>query len=116
MNLIERVLEYREHNRLSYRLVLAVVLCSVVVTLLAASVQLYFGYRRDIEHLDATLDLPQRRIFSTKPVGVGTGLDLSVSYFIITEHHGGDMTVESRSGMGTVFIITLPMKRMRHEK
>ncbi len=46
--------------------------------------------------------------FTTKPVGIGTGLGLSVSYFIITENHGGQMRVESCLGHGTKFIIHLP--------
>jgi signal transduction histidine kinase len=46
--------------------------------------------------------------FTTKPVGVGTGLGLSVSYFIITENHGGQMSVESSPGHGAKFIIQLP--------
>jgi len=33
--------------------------------------------------------------YTTKPVGVGTGLGMSVSYFIITQNHGGKMLVES---------------------
>lgn len=47
--------------------------------------------------------------FTTKPVGVGTGLGLSVSYFIITENHGGEMSVDSTPGQGTTFTICLPM-------
>ena len=46
--------------------------------------------------------------FTTKPVGVGTGLGLSVSFFIITENHGGEMSVESETGEGTKFIMRLP--------
>ena len=46
--------------------------------------------------------------FTTKSVGVGIGLGLSVSYFIITENHGGEMTVESELGKGTRFCIRLP--------
>jgi len=49
--------------------------------------------------------------FTTKPVGIGTGLGLSVSYFIITENHGGEMSVESSPGFGTKFTIRLPLKR-----
>jgi signal transduction histidine kinase len=48
--------------------------------------------------------------FTTKPAGVGTGLGLSVSYFIITENHDGEMEVESRPGTGAKFIIRLPVK------
>ncbi|THB79900.1 MAG: PAS domain S-box protein [Desulfobacteraceae bacterium] len=46
--------------------------------------------------------------FTTKSVGVGTGLGLSVSFFIITQNHGGEMTVDSVPGQGCRFIIQLP--------
>jgi len=58
-----------------------------------------------------TVDV-QKRIFepffTTKEVGVGTGLGLSVSYFIITENNNGKIWVESYPGTGTKFIIQLP--------
>jgi len=46
--------------------------------------------------------------FTTKPVGIGTGLGLSVAYFIVTEQHRGSMQVESEPGRGTRFIVNLP--------
>ncbi|MCP4694398.1 MAG: PAS domain S-box protein [Desulfobacterales bacterium] len=49
--------------------------------------------------------------FTTKEVGVGTGLGLSVSYFIITENHKGAISVESTPGEGAKFIIHLPVNR-----
>ncbi len=48
--------------------------------------------------------------FTTKADGVGTGLGLSVSHFIITNDHGGAMSVESTLGEGTTFIIRLPWR------
>ncbi len=55
----------------------------------------------------------QKRIFepfyTTKAVGIGTGLGLSVSYFIITTNHKGSISVESEPGEGTKFIIRLPL-------
>jgi PAS domain S-box-containing protein len=45
--------------------------------------------------------------FSTKPVGSGTGLGLSVSYGIV-EEHGGHLVVESRPGR-TVFRLEMPV-------
>ena len=57
----------------------------------------------------------QNRIFepfyTTKPVGIGTGLGLSVSYFIVTETHHGTLTVDSSRGSGAKFTIQLPMAR-----
>lgn len=53
--------------------------------------------------------------FTSKPVGVGTGLGLSVSYFIITENHDGEMAVESHPGKGAKFIIRLPVGGKRNE-
>lgn len=47
--------------------------------------------------------------FTTKEAGTGTGLGLSVSYFIITNNHGGQMEVESMHGTGTTFTIRLPI-------
>jgi len=47
--------------------------------------------------------------FTTKHVGEGTGLGLSVSYFLIVENHGGRIDVESTPGKGSVFIIHLPL-------
>ncbi|MBF9239104.1 histidine kinase [Hymenobacter sp. BT683] len=46
--------------------------------------------------------------FTTKPAGEGTGLGLSLSYDIVTKGHGGTLTVESREGHGTEFLIALP--------
>lgn len=48
--------------------------------------------------------------YTTKPVGEGTGLGLSVSYMIIVKHHNGILDVESTLGRGSKFIIELPLK------
>jgi PAS domain S-box-containing protein len=47
--------------------------------------------------------------FTTKEVGVGTGLGLSVSYAIITNNHHGRLEVRSQPGVGTCFTIKLPL-------
>ncbi|OEU64996.1 MAG: histidine kinase [Desulfovibrio sp. S3730MH75] len=46
--------------------------------------------------------------YSTKGPGAGTGLGLSVSYFIVAHNHGGTIKVDSNLGEGTRFTITLP--------
>lgn len=46
--------------------------------------------------------------FTTKSPGEGTGLGLSVSRTLVTEHNG-ELDVESKVGTGTTFTITLPL-------
>jgi len=54
--------------------------------------------------------------FTTKEVGRGTGLGLSVSYFIITKNHSGNFEVKSEIDKGTTFIIELPVKPKQEKK
>jgi signal transduction histidine kinase len=46
--------------------------------------------------------------FTTKPTGEGTGLGLSISYDIVTQQHGGSITVDSQAGAFTEFTVRLP--------
>lgn len=46
--------------------------------------------------------------FTTKEIGKGTGLGLSVSFGII-QNHGGDISVASEPGKGSVFTVCLPV-------
>ncbi|MCY7294171.1 sensor histidine kinase [Alteromonas sp. a30] len=49
--------------------------------------------------------------FTTKPVGQGTGLGLSVS-FAILESHEATIEVETELNVGTTFIVTFPVKNL----
>lgn len=63
----------------------------------------------------------KRRIFepffTTKPVGIGTGLGMSITFGII-EKHGGNIYVNSEEGKGTEFSILIPkhVKEKKNEK
>jgi signal transduction histidine kinase len=48
--------------------------------------------------------------FTTKPTGQGTGLGLSISYDIVTQQHGGTITVDSRVCEFTEFTVRLPRR------
>ncbi len=48
--------------------------------------------------------------FTTKPTGEGTGLGLSISYDIVTQQHGGTISVDSRPGEFTEFTVQLPRR------
>ncbi|HEY2616390.1 MAG TPA: ATP-binding protein [Acetobacteraceae bacterium] len=46
--------------------------------------------------------------FTTKPTGEGTGLGLSITYDIVTQQHGGNITVDSEVGEYSEFTMWLP--------
>ncbi len=69
-----------------------------------------------IEFTDTGEGIPEENLskifdpfFTTKDVGKGTGLGLATSYGIIQDH-GGTITVKSKVGLGTSFIIELPVQ------
>jgi PAS domain S-box-containing protein len=75
------------------------------------------GDKIQISFSDNGLGISQENIrrlfqpfFTTKPVGEGTGLGLSLSRSIIAEH-GGTITVESELNQGATFMIELPITR-----
>lgn len=51
--------------------------------------------------------------FTTKAVGDGTGQGLSMAHKVVVQEHQGTISVESEVGVGTTFIIRLPLGRER---
>lgn len=54
------------------------------------------------------LDKIFQPFFTTKPIGQGTGLGLSLSYDIV-KAHSGELKVETKDGQGSTYIIQLPI-------
>ena len=50
--------------------------------------------------------------FTTKKIGVGTGQGLAMIYNIIVKNHDGQIDFESEVGVGTTFIIKLPLYKI----
>jgi len=49
--------------------------------------------------------------FTTKPIGKGTGMGLSISHQIIVEKHGGKLECFSNPNQGTEFMIQIPVQQ-----
>jgi PAS domain S-box-containing protein len=54
--------------------------------------------------------------FTTKEVGKGTGQGLAISHNVIVDKHGGTLAFESEQGIGTTFIIRLPLRDPDHDE
>ncbi|MBD2249893.1 PAS domain-containing sensor histidine kinase [Nostoc parmelioides] len=52
--------------------------------------------------------------YTSKPVGKGIGMGLSISYQIITNRHGGSLECTSSLGKGAEFMIAIPIHPMRN--
>lgn len=75
--------------------------------------------RIDIKDNGPGMDETTRRkvfdpFFTTRAPGVGTGLGLYVSYFIVANNHGGKLLVQSEPGKGTCVSVLLPLQRRRN--
>jgi two-component system, NtrC family, sensor kinase len=58
---------------------------------------------------EENLDRLFEPFFSTKPLGKGAGLGLSICFGIVKEHHG-TISVESEEGRGAKFVVQLPVR------
>jgi PAS domain S-box-containing protein len=47
--------------------------------------------------------------FTTRPVGKGTGQGLAIARHVIVNRHNGTLTFQTEMGVGTVFVIRLPV-------
>ena len=48
--------------------------------------------------------------YTTKPIGKGAGLGLSIVYGIVQDHHG-QITCENHPGRGVAFVLSFPIAR-----
>ena len=76
-----------------------------------------FGESVEVRVRDTGVGIPPENrdklfqpFFTTKPTGEGTGLGLSISYEIVTQQHGGTITVDSEVGEFTEFTVRLPRR------
>lgn len=49
--------------------------------------------------------------YTTKPLGVGTGLGLGITRNIVVDRHGGSLDFTSTPGKGTTFFVRIPLRQ-----
>ena len=87
-------------------------------SIIRISTQMLNEHQITIKISDNGLGIPEKikqlifnPFFTTKPIGKGTGMGMSISYQIITKNHGGKFYCVSSSGQGTQFVIEIPLKQ-----
>ncbi len=75
------------------------------------------GDRITVSFLDNGIGMPAATrdrmfdpFFTTKPVGKGTGIGMAISYQIVVEKHHGQIECFSETGLGTEFVVSIPIK------
>lgn len=88
---------------------------------IAISTQLVDGKEVMIEIKDSGLGMTEEvrkkifePMFTTKPIGKGTGLGLPISQHIIEDKHQGKLSCHSTLGKGTEFIVQIPRSQRHH--
>lgn len=83
----------------------------IITTTVVSSEKIEIKFRDNgIGMTPETQDKIFNPFFTTKPVGIGTGMGLSISYKIVTGDHQGQFYCSSVLGEGTEFVIELPVK------
>jgi two-component system, NtrC family, sensor kinase len=54
--------------------------------------------------------------FTTKPIGEGTGLGLTITREIVEDTHGGKISFESELDQGTTFTVRIPIEQPRSKR
>jgi signal transduction histidine kinase len=50
--------------------------------------------------------------FTTKPFGKGSGQGLAIAWAVVVEKHGGTLSFDVDDGIGTTFVVRLPLRRV----
>jgi len=54
--------------------------------------------------------------FTTKPLGEGTGLGLTITREIVEDTHGGKISFDTETGVGTTFHVRIPIHQPRSQE
>ncbi|MEM9806746.1 MAG: GAF domain-containing protein [Cyanobacteria bacterium P01_D01_bin.56] len=84
--------------------------CLTITTQVVSSEQVVISIRDNgVGMQPETQDKMFNPFFTTKPVGIGTGMGLPISYKIVTDDHQGQVYCSSVVGEGTEFTVQLPL-------